>query len=358
MNLVIDGNSFLNVAVNIVKQMMYNDRTLGQNYWVEDLMSDGFILKDGAKSLFRDFSLKYLHSIVSMHTDLEHVFIPFDSKSWRKEFLETASDSREVDYKGQRKYDDKQPLFYEYFRTDILTAIEAANIAQYRVPGAEGDDIVTRLIERYPESDFCIWSTDLDFFQLLTNKPRLVMLSTPKMSRKTKNVYTAKGYEQKQQESGFNMFDFSFAGNVDHILEFTRKGHLHTEVDPREELIAKLLAGDKSDNIPRVHPSMTPKKVETILNVALEEFPTFIETLDTDPASIVRYFEKAVAQLLKITDEKMIADIKSALVVNIRIIRLNSKFLPKEILKTIDYAISTTDLKPFQVSELKKLVRY
>lgn len=359
MNLVIDGNAFLNVSLNIVKQMMFQDRTLVQNYWVEDLVGDGFILKDGAKALFKDFTFKYLHSIVSMHPALNTVFIPFDSKSWRKDYLTEASlDQREIDYKGQRKHDDKQYLFFEYFRLDLLAELASTNIEPFRVPRAEGDDIVARLIERYPEEDFCIWSTDLDFFQLLTNSPRLIILSTPKMGRKTKNVYSALNYQTKIKDQGFDIFDFSHTDNIDSILEFTRKGHTHQEVNPHSELIGKLVAGDKSDNIPRAHKGMTPKKVDIIVESTLIDYPNFTKSLDENPVEVIRYLAQGIASLLKIKDEKDITDLKHALKTNVIIIRLNSKFFPKDILKTIDDSINRIEKRPFIASELKKRVKY
>ena len=54
MNLIIDGNAFLNVAVSIVKNILANDKRIGEKYYVADLLNDDkFILKQGSKESFK-----------------------------------------------------------------------------------------------------------------------------------------------------------------------------------------------------------------------------------------------------------------------------------------------------------------
>ena len=359
MNLIIDGNAFLNVSVNIVKRMMENDKSIGKNYWVEDLLNDGFVLKEIAKTMFKDFSLKYLNSIISINNNVDYVYVVFDSKSWRKTYLETEDvDIRDVEYKGNRKYDDMQPLFYEFFRLVILDEIIHTNILSHKVDGAEGDDIICRVLELYPTEDFCIWSVDLDFSQLLSNTPRRVILSTPKMSKKTKNIYTSINYNESLKSSEFNSLDFSFNHNKDHVLDFTKKGYGHIEVNPNEELITKLIAGDKSDNVPRAHKGMTPKKMEIIVPVIMQEFDNFIEILDRTPTLAINYITDSIFSLLKLKDEDELLSIKESLKVNIRLMRLNSRFAPKDIIKNIDDSIKNADRQIFLSNELKKHVKY
>ena len=38
MNIVIDGNAFLNVAVSIVKNILSADKRIGEKYYVSDLL--------------------------------------------------------------------------------------------------------------------------------------------------------------------------------------------------------------------------------------------------------------------------------------------------------------------------------
>jgi hypothetical protein len=47
MNIVIDGNAFLNVSASIVKNMLHNDKRIGEKYFVSDLLDDSkFVLTD------------------------------------------------------------------------------------------------------------------------------------------------------------------------------------------------------------------------------------------------------------------------------------------------------------------------
>ena len=50
MNLIIDGNAFLNVAVSIAKNILANDKRVGEKYYVSDLLNDDkFMLKQASK---------------------------------------------------------------------------------------------------------------------------------------------------------------------------------------------------------------------------------------------------------------------------------------------------------------------
>ena len=66
MNIVIDGNAFLNVSASIVKNMLHNDKRIGEKYFVNDLLDDSkFMLKQQAAVTFRNFVINYFSSIVS-----------------------------------------------------------------------------------------------------------------------------------------------------------------------------------------------------------------------------------------------------------------------------------------------------
>lgn len=359
MNLVIDGNAFLNVSLNVVKQLLYFDKTIGANFWVDDLMNGGFVLKDGAKTIFRDFTIKYLNSITNGMTDLKYVFMPFDLKNnWRIQYLDKIEDCREIEYKGNRTYDEKGALFFQYFYDEVLPEVEKSNIIKLKVQGAEGDDVVVRIIENYKEDDFCIWSVDLDFFQLVTNFPRFVMLSTPKQSRKTKNVYTHSDYKNRlvDNETSFDIFNLAKTGTVDYIDILLKRGHTHVEVNPNKEFLNKVLAGDNSDNIPRVNKKMTPKKVDFIRELILDEKPNFIEQLDLNTIEIIKYIAEHIIVFLKITDVDEMKNLKRALVTNVKLMRLSSKFIPEKVIIDIDERLSELETNQFHGSVIKKIL--
>ena len=89
MNIVIDGNAFLNVSASIVKNMLQQDKRIGEKYFVNDLFDDSkFLLKQQAAVSFRTFVINYFSSIVSpFKGSTGAVFFVFDSKSWRKEYI-------------------------------------------------------------------------------------------------------------------------------------------------------------------------------------------------------------------------------------------------------------------------------
>ncbi len=78
MNIVIDGNAFLNVAVSIVKNILSTNKSIGEKYYVSDLWStDKFMLKQASKDAFKSFSLNYLGSIFApFKENISSVFCP------------------------------------------------------------------------------------------------------------------------------------------------------------------------------------------------------------------------------------------------------------------------------------------
>lgn len=46
MDFIIDGHAFLNVSLNVTKNMVFKDRTLGNKYWVDDIFNEGKYILD------------------------------------------------------------------------------------------------------------------------------------------------------------------------------------------------------------------------------------------------------------------------------------------------------------------------
>lgn len=360
MNLVIDGNAFMNVAASIVKQILKDDRRIGEIYWVRDLMNDGeFMLKEQSKKEYKAFTVKYINSLTSLFSGLQSVQMVFDSASWRKGYIRdsfSASAEDAFDYKGHRKYDDYQYLFYQYFQAEVIPSLSETNLLTHRVMGAEGDDLIARIIELNPNSDFCIWSTDLDFFQLLENESRKVILVTPKMGKKDKKVYSTKNFRKKPGESSFNIFAFNLGDDRDVIAEMEQKGYVHEEIDPKLELIKKIISGDGADNIPRSHKSMTPKKAEATYTELAGKISS-ISYIDANTDAFIESAIESIKKYGKVTD----ADIESVqknLQLNVNVIRLKSQFFPSQITEAIDRTANRYVLETFNSSKLKQIVRF
>lgn len=361
MNLVIDGNAFLSVSASIVKTILREDVRVGEMYWVKDLLNDGdFMLKEQSKREFSSFTLKYLNSITSLFSGLGSVQMVFDSASWRKSYIRdsfSASADDAFAYKGQRKYDEYQHLFYNYFQQEIVPRLAETRLLTFRVPGAEGDDIIARIIESNPTSDYCIWSTDLDFFQLLEDGKRRIILISPKMAKKTKKVYTVPNFRKAAtKQSSFDIFNFSMQQEErDVIRELEQKGFEHIEVDPKLELIEKILAGDDSDNIPRVHKSMTPKKVEALVAEIAERFPNAIKEIDTNKENFIRHVLDSIKTQGKVKDEE-VETVTRNMNININIIRLKSELFPIAVTESIDKSLNRNVFESFHLGKFKNIV--
>ena len=211
MNIVIDGNAFLNVSASIVKNMLQQDKRIGEKYFVNDLFDDSkFLLKQQAAVSFRTFVINYFSSIVSpFKGSTGAVFFVFDSKSWRKEYIkqffkEDGKQEGQFEYKGTRKYDDKIYLFFELFQNEIMAELKEMGAVSARILGAEGDDLIAHIVDNF-NGDICIWSVDKDLIQLLESGKRSVILVTPKMMTKNKRVIVA---HNKQEEKPADIFNF------------------------------------------------------------------------------------------------------------------------------------------------------
>lgn len=365
MNIVIDGNAFLNVAASIVKNILFKDKRVGDKYYVANILEDDvFMLKQASKDTFRSFSVNYFGSILAPFRDnITSVFFVFDSKSWRKKYIHEHFEIHEEDefaYKGQRKYDDKLYLFFEYFQNEILNHIsEEYGVVVNRVPGAEGDDLIAYICEHLKE-DICIWSVDKDLTQLLESDDRKVIMIMPKQMTKYKKIYTTDTFDIVK-EPEVDLFNFDIT-NIDNsaitniIHDLTQKDYLHIQIDPTFEILTKFLAGDSGDNIPRVHIKMTPTKVTKVIDTLKEkvDWANVKSMIDHDDPELMNQLRIVICDILKIKDPDEWKATENNLNLNKKIIRLNSKFFPDEVLEAIGNSVQLNDRRKFNYYKFKK----
>lgn len=365
MNIVIDGNAFLNVSASIVKNMLQKDKRIGEKYFVNDLMDDSkFLLKQQAAVSFRNFVINYFSSIVSpFKGSAGAVFFVFDSKSWRKEYIkqffrdEEDRKDDQFEYKGNRKYDDKIYLFFELFQNEILSDLKQMGAVSSRILGAEGDDLIAHIVDNF-QGDICIWSVDKDLIQLLESGKRSVILVTPKMMTKNKRVFVAR---KKQEETPIDIFNFESAvdnSNIDELLrEFTQRDFVKYEVDPSEELMLKILGGDASDAIPRVHPKMTKSKIEAVISKLKEnegDWSMLVHKLRTNDSYVKDMIVEASAKELKLTTQELQDQFRKTLDFNIKIICLSIDHVPAKLSGSIRESFDFSSIKRFDINSFKK----
>jgi 5'-3' exonuclease len=366
MNIIIDGNAFLNVAVSIVKNILANDKRIGEKYYVSDLLNDDeFMLKQASKDSFKSFSLNYFGSILAPFKDnITSVFFVFDSKSWRKQYIKEhfeSKDQSDFAYKGKRKYDDKIYLFFDYFQNEILSTIsEEYGIISNRVSGAEGDDLIAYLCESLTDEDICIWSVDKDLTQLLESNRRRIILMMPKQMTKFKKIYTSLDFNTTEPRE-VSLFDLDISAidnssvlNV--INDLIQKDYQHIAIDPTLDILTKCLAGDESDNIPRIHPKMTASKVSKVIESVKENFnwDSIISLIDSNDPSLISKINDITCEVLKIKEPGERLMIENNLNLNRILIRLSTKVFPKEVLDSIQKSINLKNRRRFNYYQFKK----
>jgi 5'-3' exonuclease len=371
MNLIIDGHAFLNVAINVTKSVMEKDARIGQKYWVNNLFEDRDMLKEDVRIYFRNFTFNYLNSLASpIGSILEGVHFVLDSKSWRRDYIsqffeksefKTESAPSHFKYKGNRKYDEHQYLFFEYFEEKILPHLsENCNLNVYKEPGAEGDDWIAILCESL-NGDIFIYSVDQDIKQILYSTNKNISLLVPKQMSKTKKIYTSStvfsGQVEDEHDSFFSLSESHVFPTFSAIVQnFEERGFTKSEIDPVDEILSKVLLGDKSDNIPRLL-KMTQTKVDKIIPLIRENYSTdeIIARLDSLDESFILSLVKHISSVFKIKEEGDLGEIREHLIFNIRIMRLNSKVFPVEILDTLNRFLSNNPPRKFKNKEFNLL---
>jgi hypothetical protein len=366
MNIIIDGNAFLNVVTSIVKNILAKDKRVGEKYYVSDLLSDEeFILKQASKDAFKSFSLNYLGSIFAPFKDnISSVFFVFDSKSWRKKFIKdhfAEHGDGDFNYKGQRKYDDKIYLFFDYFQSEILPGLcDEYGILANRVQGAEGDDLIAYICENL-EEDICIWSVDKDLTQLLESSRRKIILLMPKMMTKYKKLYTTDDFAIESTSSETDLFNFEMSSidnsTLSHVLEdLLRKDYQHLKVNPTLDILTKVISGDASDNIPRAHPKLTASKVSKVIEQLKEKFnwTDIKSSIDRNDPDFSKHLNDIICETIKVSDPSEAQTIRNNLSRNRVIIRLNSECFPAEILDAISKSVKLENRRRFNYFKFKK----
>lgn len=374
MDFVIDGHAFLNVSLNVTKNMVFNDRTLGNKYWVNDLFNEGeYILKDQVRIFFRDFCLNYLNSIIySVSSKIDNVHIVFDYKSWRKEYLqdffsETNFESDlsvdEFGYKANRTRSETEYLFNQYLIDTLMPVLEErTGINKYIIKGAEGDDLIALLCESI-DDDVMIYTVDSDMLQLLKTKGKNVFLIYPKQRSPHKKLYVPTEIVDKVQESVvddfFSLDDTDIVGsNYDYIVDaLTSKDYVKYEIDPTDLILTKVFRGDKKDNISRMT-KMTPKKTEALLSILKDKYGDSIMDEFTNLSDdLVNFVVSEIMKLhkLKEDDEASRNDIEKHFKLNVKLIILNSKLFPETLVKEFNDLYHGRDITRFNYKKLFEL---
>lgn len=371
MDLIIDGNAFINVAISVSKSVVGKDKRFGETYYVNDLFTNGFRLKEEIRISFRNFCFTYLNSLIApIGSSLDRVHLVFDSKSWRKEYLVTffeelektdVSDLEEFSYKGTRKYDEHQYLFFDYFQQTLLPELcEKCGVNYYRFREMEGDDIIAYLCEII-NSDILIYSVDQDLKQLIASTDKNVLLIIPKQMSKTKKLFSPinlrPALATDEIDDFFSLSESHISGSSVETLIKTLKSKDYAEfkIDPQEEVLTKILLGDKSDHIPKI-PGLTPSKAKKIIISINEKFgERTLYFMDKSDPEFIGFIVTQICETNKIKDQEKRDQVMTRLLLNIKLIRLSSQVFPTEIKGELDRFFEHYQMSNFKAKEFTTL---
>jgi len=156
----------------------------------------------------------------------EKVIAVLDSESWRKEIYS--------DYKANRAAKREQsPVDFDVFfpvATKFFDDLASAfkNIQFIKLPRCEADDIIAVITKNKPEWDIINVSSDKDFHQL----------------------FQYPNYKQ------YNGLDHTFIECL----------------NPKEELLIKIIRGDSVDNVPSIKKGLRTKKILAAINENLDQW--------------------------------------------------------------------------------------
>ena len=120
--------------------------------------------------------------------------------------------------------------------------------------------------------------------------------------------------------------------------------------------MTKVLSGDKSDNIPRVHPKLTPAKTTRVIELVKESFDwnTIKGLIDSGDSAFMPALNNITCEVLKIDEPSETLAIQNNLLRNRSIIRLHTAMFPTEITEAIANSVKLNDRKRFNYFKFKK----
>jgi len=270
-----------------------------------------------------------------------NIFLVSDSKekSWRKKL--------NTNYKANRKKDsdiDWEFVFttYNEFKEDI----RKKNVKIMEAPHIEGDDWISFLIDKANREgrSTIVVSNDHDIKQLVTYSidPLWINIMTNEIQNKQK-IFLPKNYQiflnKINQVDNNDIFNLNDSQDFIRMLDNFIKRYEAIEVDSMESLIIKVISGDTSDNISSVWQvvkngkkrGIADKGAKTIFD---EYLANFGEPRLNDP-DLTENIADLICEKKKLS-RSSIADIKTNIESNMKLILLKTDRLPVEVIKRME----------------------
>lgn len=302
-----------------------------------------------------------------------------DSSSWRRSLREIGVG--DFEYKAGRHTEEK--INWENFKacaSEFLREISSMGVTVSKARGAEADDLIFYWASRLTEAGVpvIINSSDKDMLQLVRNSSgsgcECLQYSTV-----TRKLYVPQGFVKKNRDAmPRNIEEFLLHGGSTDIVE--RYGNISElvkkkkfeieEVDADRELVVKVLAGDKSDNIPSVYTVVKNGKTFGITELKAGKILAAFNERTGEPFRAALLFDDSAVNMLaecvcSVCGSENPGEAASRIRVNTRYICLSYDTIPEQVVesmrscsdieaqkkKRVDAdAIASKDVKPVEIT--------
>jgi 5'-3' exonuclease len=206
-----------------------------------------------------------------------------------------------------------------------------------------------------------IYTVDQDIKQTTGVTDKNVLVITPKQMAKTKRLFVP---SQLIPTAANEEIDNFFSLSDDHITGATiektisnliNKDYVEYKVDFVDEVLSKILLGDKSDNIPKIT-SVSPTKAKKVILAVHEKFgDQIISQLDDLNEEVISTIVSEIQIVNKIKDQDKIDEIREHLLFNIKLTRLSIKVFPDEIREALIEFFESYQMTNFNSREFTNL---
>ena len=354
-SLLIDGNYFLHSRLFVLPRKK-GEQLLGT--------------EDSQKGLMRKLCIDFASELRKMSAFVDQIVVTVDSKSWRKDLFPDAQ------YKGTRTHDDSvnwQAVFEVYAEWQAILAKKGVIVHQ--INGAEADDVLfgwaTQLNN---EGKNCIvWTGDKDLIQLVNYNEATDAYSLWYYNSR-KSLMAFEGFEDlltkrisDDMSNEDMLFNMSSNGSIqdamkESLTDWIKSNKVNiTEINCDDFIFAKILQGDKSDNIRSVVTWTKTTNSGKILNYSITEKNAY-KILDQfkkeeGQFTIDKFFNKDSVETIvdiinRVIGKSNVNEIRSRFNQNLDLMLLHFNTIPDPIQKQI-YKCIENDID--QVPELSKL---
>jgi len=352
MEFIFDGNALLHVATRQAISIFRKS----YNLELKSVNDDTTPLTDFLKKEYKQVILNYMNTSISpFYSIINHIHFVMDNISWRKEYLikffERNPTHNSFKYKGKRKPDKDVKLlnkFFENFHDEILPILkQIPGFYAYSTIGAEGDDIIAFLVDKFPNNDIAIWTGDQDIGQLAIDTSRMVFLLGPRhITSKKRRVSVI---EDKK------VMNFNYNAQLNESIANLLRNNYYEKIilHPGKVALSKVVARDVSDNIGSIYVrynakkepiNITEKRANRFLQPIFDKYDdaTILKNLDNLNEDFYNEILEILIAEFKIKREpenefKELTDkIKKNYARNIKVIRLSKEQIPEILIAMIN----------------------